>query len=63
MQEDLFEFTQPVSAPAKIEKLAFLEKTRISIRLDQVLTGMIALLVLYVFVFSDRKSTRLNSSH
>ena len=53
MQGDLFGPTPIQTASLQnTSKLAFLEKRQISIRMDQALAGMIALLVIYVLIFS-----------
>lgn len=53
MQSDLFELSSQSIAAAEPEaKVAFLERTRVSLRLDQLVVGLIALLVMYVLIFS-----------
>ncbi|MBI3313357.1 MAG: hypothetical protein HYZ83_03915 [Candidatus Omnitrophica bacterium] len=52
MQSDLFEIPSqlPVTQPAS--KLAFLERSRLSLRLDHLVASVIVLMVFYVFIFS-----------
>ncbi len=52
MQNDLFEVPLNLVNKPKMPKLAFLDRYRITLRLDQALLGVIAFIVLYVFVFS-----------
>ncbi|MCM8774956.1 MAG: SPOR domain-containing protein [Candidatus Omnitrophica bacterium] len=52
MQGDLFEVPSQSLSSHSIQKFAFLEQTRVSLRLDQIMVGIIALVILYVLVFS-----------
>ncbi len=52
MQSDLFEIPIPSLSSQAAPKLAFLERFRFSVRLDQALVGTIALIMIYVLVFS-----------
>lgn len=52
MQSDLFEIPIPSLSSQAAPKLAFLERFRFSLRLDQALVGTIALIMIYVLVFS-----------
>lgn len=54
MQGELFGTPGGAAASSHptVQKLAFLERTRISLGLDQVVIGLIALLVIYVLIFS-----------
>ena len=53
MQNDLFEIPTSLQNHEKVSKLAFLDKYRVSLRAYQMLLGVIAFIVLYVFVFSS----------
>jgi len=52
MQSDLFVFPSDPSAKPKTPKFSFLDRYRLTLRCDQVLLGVIAFIVLYVFIFS-----------
>lgn len=52
MQSDLFEIPPPISVSQPPQKLAFLERSRISLRLDHFVLCVIVLMVFYVFIFS-----------
>ncbi len=52
MQSDLFEIPIPSLSSQAAPKLAFLERFRFSVRFDQALVGTIALIMIYVLVFS-----------
>lgn len=52
MQSDLFEMTQQFRPAQNAQRLAFLERTKITFRLDQLLAAAIAMLILYVMVFT-----------
>lgn len=53
MQGDLFGLPSTVPQPeTSTQKLFFLERYRVTLRLDQILAGLIALIVVYVLIFS-----------
>jgi len=56
MQNDLFEIpvssSNPMAAGGGMERFAFLERCRFTFRLDQILVGMIVMIMLFVFTFS-----------
>ena len=52
MQKDLFGGPEPAVPPSPLQKSDFLDCTRISLRLDQTVIVLIALLGIYVLVFS-----------
>ncbi|MBI3314277.1 MAG: SPOR domain-containing protein [Candidatus Omnitrophica bacterium] len=52
MQNDLFEIPHEIPATKPAQKLAFLERSRISLRLDHFVLCLIVFMVFYVFIFS-----------
>ncbi|MDD5216803.1 MAG: SPOR domain-containing protein [Candidatus Omnitrophica bacterium] len=52
MQADLFETRAQIIPSIKGQKLAFLERYKVSVRLDQIMVGGIILIVFYVLSFS-----------
>ncbi len=52
MKKDLFGAVPVAAIPTLTPKTDFLERYRLSLRLDQAMVGMIVLLIIYVLVFS-----------
>lgn len=51
MQGDLFQFPASAAAAASSVRQSFLEKSRVSVRMDQAVIGMIACMILGVVIF------------
>ena len=52
MQSDLFDVSREIPIAQSAPKVSFLERTRISLRLDHFVLSMIVMMVFYVFIFS-----------